>query len=163
MILERDPDNRTRHQRLSKTKRGPGVFVYEGGSYVVEHSPTVLLTRKREIATDDDGAPIVDGSGRLTYRPAGTPVLDHEGKVRMGGKPKEKRIELEERVIQGVVLPKGVPVRVDSPTVALKMRCLGIKELSEGDESVDVIEGDEPAPKKRGRPAKVKAETSVEE
>ena len=161
-ILARDPDNRTRDMRLGKMGRGPGVFVYDGGRYVVEHSPTVLLTKKKQIRTDEDGAPVQDSSGRLVYDPAGQPVLDHDGITpRMGGKPKAQRIELAELVVWGVKFPKGKHVKVSDAALALKLRCLGVREVGAAGEAAEV---DEPVSgrerKKRDKKAKEHSEAA---
>lgn len=154
-IHDRDDDNRTRSKRLKQIKRGPGWFVYEGGHNVVSHHPTIKRTKKREPVMDDEGNFATDHTGRLVYREAGDPVLDHEGKPKLGGKPKAVISELEHFSLWGESFARGEPRYVENPALALKLRCLGAcRELSDDEAGALAPDGAEMPKPKRGRKPK---------
>lgn len=133
-----------RRERLKQLKKGPGVFVYDGSAVDTEWTPTMLLTTEKEPVFKDDGTPSLDRSGRVIMKPAGQPVYGDDGQPKMGGKPKVKTLSVDVYRLWGVEFPKGEPVKVDSPKLALKLRCMPcFEEVEEG-----------AAPKKRGRPKK---------
>jgi hypothetical protein len=128
-ILDRTDENKTRKGRLAQLKRGPGVFVYDGGLFDTESEPTPLFKN-------------------------GEPVLDHSGKQMLGGVPNLRQIPVDTFVLMGVEFPKGVPVEVKLSALALKLR--GMDHFVEQDEAAPVVEA---APiveeeTKRGRPRK---------
>lgn len=153
-ILKRNRANRTQWQRLEQMKVGPGVFVYEGGHFVTECTPTIKLTSGKEPSLDEDGVPLIDAAGRIIYKRSGKPVKSVDGLPILGGVPKFKKIELETYKLRGVEFPKGIPVQVEDEEFALKLRCLGaVRELDE-DEAAGFVPAE---PKKRGRKAKPEA------
>jgi hypothetical protein len=97
-ILDRTDDNKTRKGRIAKFKRGPGVFVYDGGETDTESEPTPK------------------------FMPNGKPDMDHNGKQKMGGPPILHTIPIDTYVLQGIEFPKGVPVAVKLDALALKLR-----------------------------------------
>lgn len=139
----------TRRERLAKIKKGPGVFVYEGGACAKEFIPTVKRIGRKEPLLDQNGYPVVDSSGRQIYQPSGQPVRENGIPV-LGGIPKVENRPLDFLTIQGVKLNRGVPVFVSDEVVAVKMRCMAfVKEIDKMPETTE-----EEAPKKRGRPKK---------
>lgn len=161
--MNRRGQNRQQYKRLEQMKQGPGRFVYEGGFEIVETTPTVKYIDREVPVIDSRGFPVMDDSGRPAMRPSGQIEKDHLGYPMLGGKPVEKRTELETYVLRGVEFPIGVAVDVDAD-LALKLRCLGVcRELGEGEEPIAVVEVDEPEPKKRGRQPKAKAEAGAED
>jgi hypothetical protein len=91
--------------------------------------------------------------------------------VVMGGTPVVIEHPLDVVKVMGVEFPAGVPVKVDDHSLALKLRCMGIfDEVSDSDALTTKNKTDQeeahgdvfqqhqepaPAPKKRGRPAKL--------
>ena len=129
--LARDEDNARRKNRLKDIKRGPGVFVYDGSWCDTEWIPTYLRTGKEVAALGHDGAPLIDAQGRQVFKNAGEVVRDGKGNPMYGGVPVQKKIPMDTVRFRGVELPKGVPVRVEDPTIALSLRCKdGFAELS---------------------------------
>ena len=108
-ILDRTDENKTRKGRLAQLKRGPGVFVYDGGAFDTDSEPTPLFKN-------------------------GEPVLDHSGKQKLGGPPILHRIPIDTYQLMGVEFPKGVEVEVKSSALALKLR--GMDHFHEKEEAV---------------------------
>lgn len=121
----------SRRRRLAKLKKGPGVFIYDGSHKDHEWKPTPKLTGKKEIVCDNDGIPVLDDSGRPTYKPAGKVVFGDDGKPLMGGKPKVIHTKVETRVIRGVTFVSGEATVIDDASLALKLRGMeGFKEVA---------------------------------
>ena len=104
-ILDRTDENKTRKGRLAQLKRGPGVFVYDGGEFDTESEPTPK------------------------FLPNGKPDIDHNGKQRLGGPPILHQIPIDTYELMGVKFPKGVEVEVKLSALALKLR--GMDSFSE--------------------------------
>lgn len=155
--LLRDEENSTRKKRLANTKRGPGVFVYDGSHEDHECTPTHLCRGQGEPRLDENGYPVIDSDGGQVFERVGSVVKDAFGRPVLGGLPKITRIPIEERVIWGVRFPQGERVAVRNAALALKLRCLN------GFEEVDAEPADLAPPKvdepKRGR--KKKADNAV--
>lgn len=135
-------------------KRGPGTFVYEGGHYAIEHTPTIKRFTREEPVVDDDGEIAIDGNGNPIMRNVGGIVRDHKGNHMLGGKPKVERVEAEHFALWGQTFERGVPTYVGDPALALKLRCHGAcREL--GDDEIEAAPGDDEAvPPKRPRKGK---------
>ena len=158
-ISDRSEESKSRKLRQARLKRGPGVFVYEGGAYDTEWVPTYLKVGRNVPVFDANSMPVVDGSGRQVYEKAGALVRDSKGQPVLGGTPEMKRIPLDVFVVRGKEFPKGKEVVVDDPSLALKLRGMDFIEEVEGEALEIVEEGAVPQPKKRGRkPRAVEAE-----
>jgi hypothetical protein len=139
-ILSRDEENAKRKQRLAKQKRGPGVFVYDGGDFDVEAIPTMLTYGRDTPKLDSNGMPILDQTGRPLFERVGTPVMV-DGRPQLGGPPKIVKHPITVRVVRGVSFPTGEPVKVSDHSLALKLRCMGgFSEVEEGTEKAEVAE-----------------------
>jgi hypothetical protein len=152
-------------------KRGPGVFVYEGGHKSVEEHPTVKTRDKHEPVVDEDGAVKVDANGRVQTRQVGKQiVMDHNGMPMLGGKPKRKLITHDTFSLPGwtaegedvQVFEQNVPQQVTNAALALKLRCHGACRELEGAEleawlAREASEAEAPKAK-RGRPRKSDAD-----
>lgn len=157
-ILKRGRGNRTRDDRLDQMKQGPGVFVYRGKHEVKNYSPTFKMATKRQPVLDARGRPTLDSSGRPLMKEVSVDfVKDHNSRPELGGAPDIEAVELENAPVWGVDFPLGVPVRVDSDELALKLRCLPFHCELEGDE-LEAFErgdaGEDATPKKRSRKGK---------
>ena len=152
-IRDRGEGNEKRKDRLAKLKKGPGVFVYDGLGFDVEAIPTVLKIGRNVPVLDSEGMPVVDDSGRQVFEKQGKIVRDSKGQPVLGGVPKIKKTPLDVFEVRGMKFPKGEPVEVKDPSIALKLRCL---ERFEEVEAIEVVEADgdefEATPKKRGKP-----------
>jgi hypothetical protein len=157
--LERGEGNETRKKRLEKLKKGPGVFIYNGEAEDTEYVPTPLLTGRKEPLLDDRGLPVTDRAGRQIYAPSGQVVRNGKGEPMLGGIPQIVKHKIEVFVVRGVEFPAGKEVVVNDSSLALKLR--GMTHFAEVDAVEAAPEGEEPAPKKRGRPKK--GEPSAEE
>lgn len=148
----------SRHaQRMAEVKKGSGVFVYNGEQCDTEAIPTPKLAGKDVPVLDDEGYPVIDGTGRQVFMKQGTPLFDEEtGKVIMGGKPKIKRTKLEVLEVWGVEFPAGEEVEVENSALARKLRTLPTFDEVEADEEEgEVAAAPKPAKKvKRKKPAK---------
>lgn len=169
-IIDRSDDNRRRKDRLKQMKRGPGVFVYEGGHKSVDFIPTIKTRDKFEPVVDEDGAIVTDELGRPTFKAIGKEIVkDHRGMPMLGGKPKRIVHEHETFSMPGwalegeepLVFEVGVPQRVKDPVFALKLRCHGACRELEGAEldaffAAEAAETEAPKAK-RGRKPKTDA------
>ena len=173
-ITDRSDENRKRKNRLKQMKRGPGVFVYEGGHKSVDFIPTIKTRQKLEPVIDEDGAIVTDEQGRPQFRSVGlVPVLDHRGQHQMGGAPKKKFVEHDTFSMPGwaaegeapQVFEIGEPQRARAE-FALKLRCHGALRELEGEELAEweASQAEAEAPKaKRGRkPKAVETEASAD-
>lgn len=142
-----DGDNRK--ERFAQIPKGPGVFVYDGSAVDHESTPTILRTHHKEPEYDDrTGLPKMDKAGRQVYKTAGIPKMDNTGRPMLGGPPEIKRIPIDTYRLRGSEFPKGEPVKVNNPRLALKLRTMSCFE-----------EVSEEATKKKGpgRPPKIAA------
>ncbi len=167
-ILDRTDENRRQRNRLKLMKRGPGVFVYEGGHKTVDFIPTIKTRQKLEPVIDEDGAIVTDEQGRPQFRSVGlVPVLDHRGQHQMGGIPKRKINEHDTFCMPGwaaegeepQVFEIGVPQRARAE-FAFKLRKLGAVRELEGEELAawEASQTEPEQPKaKRGRKPKSEA------
>jgi len=121
-IRSREEDSRRRSGRLAQLKKGPGVFVYGGNAVDTDAIPTPLLIGRDEPLLDTNGMPVLDPAGRQVMKPAGRHATDDEGRVIMGGVPKIVKKPLATFVIRGITFPRGEPVVVGDPGLALKLR-----------------------------------------
>jgi hypothetical protein len=128
-VYDRSEGNRTQRERLGQMKRGPGVFVYGGDHKDTSWEPTILKAGRMEPKFDDSGVPVLDSSGRQIYESHGQIVRDAKGTPLLGGPPEKSAKKLDILVVWGVEFPSGKPVRVDNAALALKLRCLGVKEV----------------------------------
>lgn len=136
-IIERGEGSAKRRERLAQLKRGAGTFVYLGG-HDVEFQPTPLKIGRNEPLLDESGMPVVDGTGRQVFKPAGGIARDSTGKPMLGGDPKVVRHKLDELNVRGVVFPKGKPVKVEDAALALKLRCMqSFEEVEEKSPKAD--------------------------
>lgn len=168
-------------QRLAKVKKGPGTFVYLGGACDTEAIPGIPAMGKdghqlRSVVfmtvEDEDGKkvqvidPKSSEKGELVWLKAprfvrreiepyklripgveGVYDADAKGYVaKKGPDGKDRPLFLE--------LPKGKPVKVSHPNLAIKLRCLKFFEEVEADEKPVETK---PAPKAKGE----KSATSV--
>jgi hypothetical protein len=138
-ILDRGEGNAKRRERLARQKKGPGVFVYNGKAFDTEWHPTPLLVGKDEPVLDSGGYPVLDSSGRQVFKPAGQYKRDSKGHIVMGGVPRVEAKPLPVFVVRGIEFPAGKKVAVDDPSLALKLRCLGMFDEAEADEADDEI------------------------
>ena len=132
-IRDREDGHQRRKDRLALMKRGPGVFVYNGNAFDVESIPTPLLIGRNTLALDKEGLPIRDASGRQMLQPAGKYKLDDEGHVILGGVPKIVKHPIEVFKLRGREFPKGKKVKVDDPSLALKLRGMDCFDEVDGD------------------------------
>jgi hypothetical protein len=125
----------SRKENLAKLKKGPGVFVYEGGAYDTECVPTLLRRTKSEPKFDDQGMPVLDRAGRQLYEKTGDVIRGSDGKPVLGGPPKIVKKEFDPYAVSGGLFHKDKPVTVGDPRLALKLRGLAcFKEVEAEDE-----------------------------
>ncbi|MEM2160740.1 MAG: hypothetical protein QXN55_07295 [Candidatus Nitrosotenuis sp.] len=140
-IKIRDEGYTKRSQRLALLKKGPGIFAYNGNGIRKECIPTPLTTGAKIPDLDADGMPKLDDYGRQIFVPAGRHVIDSEGRVVMGGKPKVKNHKIEVFNLWGTDFPTGKPVVVKDIMLARKLRGMDcfeeIEEEIEETESID--------------------------
>ena len=108
--------------RIAKLKVGPGTFVYLGGEFDTECTPTAMRYGKMQPVIGEDNQPVLDRSGRQVFERVGDLVRDKTGRPVMGGLPKMKHTEIEVRKTCGLVFPKGEPVAVNDEAIALRLR-----------------------------------------
>jgi hypothetical protein len=123
-IETRDEGNAKRKDRLAKIKKGPGVFVYNGGAFDTDWAPTPMLVGAKVPKLDEQGMPVRDRAGRQVYERAGEVVRDLKGQPVLGGEPSVERKPMKTFVVRGKEFPAGKQVVVDDPTLALKLRCM---------------------------------------
>lgn len=136
-IRDRGDGNRNRASRIKQMKQGPGTFVYRGGHHITTQKPT-LLREKLRVPKEVDGQVVLDTLDRIVYEHVyGDPILDHKKKAQMGGPPIYTRVELETFTLWGTDFPRDVPIYVDDPKLALKLRCHGSCEEVESEDLTD--------------------------
>lgn len=131
-ILDRTDENKSRKGRLANFKRGPGVFVYDGGEFDTESEPTPL------------------------FLPNGKPDVDYTGKQKLGGPPILHKIPIDTYELMGIKFPKGEPVEVKLHALALKLRGMDSFHEQEPVAAVEPAAAAEEEPK-RGRKPKSEA------
>ena len=153
---------------MAALKKGPGLFVYRGGIFDTQSTPTVLRQARNVPVFDAADMPVLDAAGRQVYEAAGAVVRGLDGKPVLGGPPKMERSELASVNIWGIVFPKDQPVQVDDKALALKLRGKeGFRELDAEAIRIEVMPDDDPADAdvapatvvdkpRRGRPPKPK-------
>jgi len=153
----------TRAEKQAKLKKGPGVFIYCGGAYDTEATPTVLRYRKVEPVLDGQGFPALDKSGRQIFRNTGDVVRSAEGNPVLGGPPEVKKTEIETYKIWGHEFPRDRKVEVQNEALAFKLRALGcFRETDDAPEAVDPGAPEGWMQKRKYR-KRVKDEASAEE
>lgn len=127
-MADRGEGSQTRAQRLSRVKRGPGVFVYNGEGMDHESKPTIMKRGREEPVFGADGSMVLDVAGRQVKQAIGEPVRNERGELMMGGAPIVERKPVPVFRFVNHQFKAGEPVAVRDESLALKLRSMGCFE-----------------------------------